>query len=397
MKFIIYLILFIVLVYCSSDTIAATPFVKVVLSDNATMGVHNALCNDGTPAVFYWRPGTTRQFIVHLQGGYWCWDEPSCLSRAASSPELTSSASYGAQPPSYIGAAGLFDQDPAKNPVWSGANLAYMMYCSSDANSGNSTALFSSGTQLWRFFGRNILESAFSLLIRSPDFGRMTFKDDILLSGCSAGAQGVINSADFVRGLLPALFDGNAPLRFRAMADAGWMMSPQPLYSTTPSILSEFVSAAVLWGGSPAAKCALSNPANMLPLCYLTEFAWPHMETAVFIQSSQYDGFQTPYNAGGGPPYNGTTLEYVNSVRSLFNYSMQEVKPPSAIFSPTCYYHCISEDDNFYNMKIPNAQGELLSMNQTFSAWYYSDSIEITNYSLQSQCSGFDCGVGCPN
>ncbi|MDP2436388.1 MAG: pectin acetylesterase-family hydrolase, partial [archaeon] len=100
----------------------------VPLTDNATLGISGAVCNDGTQAAFYWRQGTTRQYIVHLQGGYWCWDEPSCMDRALQSPELTSSSSYAPQPPSYIGSGGFLNPDPSRNPVWASANLAYVMY-----------------------------------------------------------------------------------------------------------------------------------------------------------------------------------------------------------------------------------------------------------------------------
>ena len=45
-----------------------------------------ALCNDGTTGAYYWAPGTSDSWIVFLQGGMWCWDEPSCASRWKNSP-----------------------------------------------------------------------------------------------------------------------------------------------------------------------------------------------------------------------------------------------------------------------------------------------------------------------
>lgn len=267
-------------------------------------------------------------------------------------------------------------------------------YCSSDAFSGNTTTTL--GGQPWRFYGLNVLHAVFAMLAGDARFGGMDWKDDIVLSGCSAGGQGVINAADYVRGFLPGLFGGTQPRSFKAMADAGWMMSPQPLFNSTLPMVDEFVSAAPMWGGSPNGQCKLSVSNSMLPLCYLSPFAWPHMSTPVFIQSSQYDAFQTPYNAGGGPPYSGASASYVESLRSLFYHSMQEVRAPSAVFSPSCYYHCISEDDNFFQFMIPDSKGHLVNMNQTFSAWYYASDPTVS-YSVQSTCQGFNCGVGCPS
>jgi len=148
--------------------------------------------------------------------------------------------------------------------------------------------------------------------------------------------------------------------------------------------------------GGPNEQCARSNPGSEA-LCYLTQYAYPHMSTPILIQSSQYDSFQTPYFSGSSPPYSGSTLSYVNNVvRSAFNFSMQEVRPPSAIFSPACYYHCISEDLNFYNMKIPNpSTGRLTSLNETLSAWFYTKFSATDTFSIQASCFGFNCGI-CP-
>lgn len=40
------------------------------------------VCNDGTPAAYYYRRGEdASRWVVHQQGGWWCWDEYSCQVR----------------------------------------------------------------------------------------------------------------------------------------------------------------------------------------------------------------------------------------------------------------------------------------------------------------------------
>lgn len=38
-----------------------------------------AVCNDGSPAAYYIHKGTDpTRWVVHMQGGWWCWDQYSC-------------------------------------------------------------------------------------------------------------------------------------------------------------------------------------------------------------------------------------------------------------------------------------------------------------------------------
>ena len=50
-----------------------------------------AVCNDGSPAGFYFKAGNPDLWIVHLQGGGWCYDQPSCAQRMSSTPGKVSS------------------------------------------------------------------------------------------------------------------------------------------------------------------------------------------------------------------------------------------------------------------------------------------------------------------
>ena len=79
----------------------------------------HAVCNDGTPSVFYHTPGDSGQWIVYLQGGGWCWDEPTCEERWADSPQLMSSASYGPT----LNVSGVLSNDPSISPLSSATKV----------------------------------------------------------------------------------------------------------------------------------------------------------------------------------------------------------------------------------------------------------------------------------
>jgi len=42
-----------------------------------------AVCNDGSPGAYYVHDGTCprKTFVIHQQGGWWCWDDYSCKVR----------------------------------------------------------------------------------------------------------------------------------------------------------------------------------------------------------------------------------------------------------------------------------------------------------------------------
>ena len=124
-----------------------------------------AVCNDGTPAAYYFAPGSpsSKTFLVYLSGGGQCYDAASCAGRGdgslyphhncstsdASKPCFLSSKDYGAT----CNKTGIFSEDPAANRPLHGAHKAYVPYCSSDAHMGDGAKF---GLQ---FRGRRIVDA----------------------------------------------------------------------------------------------------------------------------------------------------------------------------------------------------------------------------------------------
>jgi len=95
---------------------------NLILFENATE--NKAVCNDGTPSGFYFKEGNPNKWIIHFQGGGWCFDENSCLYRMKNDPFLMSSNTW----PKQYSPDGLFDQNATLNPDWFDATYAYLPY-----------------------------------------------------------------------------------------------------------------------------------------------------------------------------------------------------------------------------------------------------------------------------
>lgn len=81
----------------------------------------DAVCNDGSAAGFYVRLSTTnsKRWIILLEGGYFCYDQASCLQRRENSFNLTSSLHNRA----FRLGKGILSSSPSENKHWSDANL----------------------------------------------------------------------------------------------------------------------------------------------------------------------------------------------------------------------------------------------------------------------------------
>eukprot|EP00698_Gefionella_okellyi_P007143 TRINITY_DN173_c0_g5_i1.p1 TRINITY_DN173_c0_g5~~TRINITY_DN173_c0_g5_i1.p1 ORF type:complete len:209 (+),score=30.15 TRINITY_DN173_c0_g5_i1:40-666(+) len=153
-----------------------------------------AICNDGTPSGYYFRPSVNGSdvWIVHLQGGWWCWDEDSCNQRAQQSPAMVSSKTWGHQ----IEIGGMISDNATVNPNLFFANHVYLPYCTSDSWAGTRTANKSAtGVASWAWQGKAVIRSTFTDLRATKG---LRDGADLIFSGCSAGGQGVIVNLDMV-------------------------------------------------------------------------------------------------------------------------------------------------------------------------------------------------------
>jgi hypothetical protein len=224
--------------------------------DTSPAGFPEALCNDGSPAVFYFRPhegaDNADRWLIMLMGGGFCTDFESCSRRWKKQDLIftafgSNSMSTEHLPPATNG-NGLLERSP-QNPFgdW---NQVLIHYCSSDRWTGTSTALvpayfppvplihpqydpndpwvthpdINSPTGVVQmqlpFLGRKIFDAVIDTLRRDspdgtlqyggPDVRRPRFVDlpdlddagTVVLAGGSAGGAGTINNLDHLTSYL---------------------------------------------------------------------------------------------------------------------------------------------------------------------------------------------------
>jgi hypothetical protein len=225
----------------------------------------DALCNDGSAAVLYYRPyegeANRNRWLINLNGGGGCSGGPSCASRWCAcagtgrcpfveEQQLTNftmnNMSTSDEGPT-LSANGIMlrDEPERANPI-GGYNQVRLVYCSSDAWSGTARDVVFDAVHpvdggdvryAIHFLGARILDADLSTLRREgaealvytlggaeremPDLDEAI---EVIVSGDSAGGAGVITNVDRVAEMLRSnnvrCGDGACPLEIRALIDA---------------------------------------------------------------------------------------------------------------------------------------------------------------------------------
>eukprot|EP00013_Stygamoeba_regulata_P023009 CAMPEP_0177646668 /NCGR_PEP_ID=MMETSP0447-20121125/9892_1 /TAXON_ID=0 /ORGANISM="Stygamoeba regulata, Strain BSH-02190019" /LENGTH=387 /DNA_ID=CAMNT_0019149207 /DNA_START=42 /DNA_END=1205 /DNA_ORIENTATION=+ len=383
------LLLVVCVSYLMVAVVAAESLQLVLLNSSYATSIA-ALCNDNSPPGFYWGAGSSAQkWVIHLQGGAWCYDQASCASRWQDSRELMSSTVWPTAATSFAN-QGLFDQNQNNNPYFYDYNHVYVTYCSSDAWAGNALWVAPDGSARWQFRGRPILDALIHTLVQDYNLAQAT---DILYSGCSAGGQGVVNTVDYVYDLLVKNHVNMDSVRFKGMADAGWLMNVQPYKQGIISVPGQMQEGLLMWNGVANEQCMHANPDSQW-MCFMSQYAWPHFSTPTMIQTEQFDGWQDPYNCCS-PPFNSSQQVYIDRLRTAVQSSLREIRYPSGAFSAACYYHCSTEDGTFTSIRI-QTESTTYSLSDWLGIWFNDMLTSKNNTVLIDDCSPVGCSVGCP-
>lgn len=334
----------------------------------------SAVCNDGTPASYYFSPGSDPNlWVLYLEGGYWCVDQASCEGRAQNEPQETSSNGW----PEMVQAGGIFSTDTSQNP-WAQANMAYVGYCSSDGWMGNSEAFG------FQFRGQSILAAVIQDLKQYKGLGSGA---KLLFSGCSAGARGVMANLDAVAASLSGV-------DVKGFIDSGYWVDAQPAdTSTTESLLEETqqVYSMVDASNLVPASCAAAYSGEEYK-CLFGQYRFPYIETPYFLNEAQFDSFQVRYNLGGDSPSFGFQVDWVNDFQQLM---LQEIstlptskQTQSGVFSSVCLLHCVSNGPDFWTVTV-NGQ----SLQSALSEWYFKGTAPVKV--IDTSCTGWACHSNC--
>lgn len=308
---------------------------------NAT--TRNALCNDGTPGVFYFERGTgdgQNRWVIFLIGGGFCKSNADCDQREITDPGLMTSNGLPTSVSTTGGTWGIMSITKSSNPDFSTANHVAIYYCSSDLWTGTRKA--SDATHNRYFLGSKIFRAVIADLkdetvIPSPNLRNAT---EVLLSGSSAGGAGVIVNLDWLAAKLPSA-------KVRGLDDAGWSPDIAPFDSSKESFATLFSEAAVYWRGKVDTSCIRANLAHK-SRCYLTD-VYRYIKTPVLIQTSQRDPVILEDYLGVTFPLDSAEKTYVDQFASETRKSLANV---TAAFSPKTMTHAILVSSKFNKLRI---------------------------------------------
>lgn len=343
----IYRMVLICLIFVVLKSIAsAAPLQKRTVLNAAA---RQAVCNDGSPAVYYFRPGTgsgVNNWVIFLAGGGLCYSVESCRERSIRSPELMTSQN---KPANFVG-NGVLSDLRAQNPDLFNANHVAIPYCSSDLWSGDREKSGTTGG--FEFRGLKIVRAIVQDLKKIPGNPRLSSAKRILFAGTSAGGIGVMVQLDWLAAQFPAA-------EVRGVNDAGW--TPLQVFSLPiPSNVFPVQQALRLWNGKPDLSCAQANP-NAKYFCY-SSAVYPYLNAPLMVQMSQYD---TVFLSGLGVRYPFDPAEKV--LADLFALAVREsLSNVEAAFSPRTNTHGVMPYKKFTGLQING-----FSLQELVGNWFF--------------------------
>jgi hypothetical protein len=343
-----------------------------------------AVCNDGSPAAYVLRPGVgaaTKRWVLMLQGGFDCYDQNTCASRAAGSPTMVSSVGYKALSGASLRADGIESADPNVNPDFYDATQVLALYCSSDFWSGaksGSGAFNPNAVSTWSFEGRAILSAVVMDLEKHQG---LSHASELLLTGQSAGGVGVFATVNDVASLLPR------SVRFVASSDAGFGSPAQDYsgdgsaapYRATgiPAAQAELAEGVTLWGGHGDSACASAFGGSAQVNCYEGSMLVAPSGTVklpMLVLEAQQDGVQL--GAAGVPQAAINSGNFTAPESSYVQYFAQEMRlglngtnSEVSFFAPDALLHTQTDAAGLFNTAYAFSSGSV-SPRQAVKTWY---------------------------
>ena len=360
--------------------------------------LHNSLCNDGTPAYYYFSPSPkiprSKTVVIYFPGGGQCYDKLSCTNRfnIRGTKYMSSKASLVERSWS-----GVLDNSPLRNSLWY-ANKVYISYCSSDAFMGNlnrNTTLWG-----WHFMGQQIV---FETIRELRTHHHLDDSSTVVLSGSSAGARGLMV-------LLDVLVSSHLPSGCRVVGvlDSPYYINISPYTPAFEGLVHQTIQI-----------CQNMNTSGVIPdachaqyedaswKCLFGQYRMPFVQTPHMLLLSPYDSYQLSNNLGATPPYHNESMyEYANQfadkTKREFRLLIRSKSEPQntasvsskgyAYYSWNCYNHALSLKSGFYASSTEDG----VSPKDALERFLASEPTKHRNiFVWMDQCPGFACGAGC--
>ena len=230
-----------------------------------------AVCMDGSPAVFYiFQQEKQKNWLIMLGGGVPCDTLKHCERALESKINMTSSKARW----KYIKGKGLLSSNQNHNPTFANWKKVFIPQCSMDVWVGKQKA--SAKTHGLAFQGGSIVHATIQAL---KDLG-LKQAGNLLMLGNSAGGIGVMNHIDWITSQLPNT-------KVKGLTDGSWILDTQPFPSRNTihyDIQTRFSTLSM----SIDDDCAKAYP-NDTWRCIMGEHVYPHIQAPIFTRISQTD------------------------------------------------------------------------------------------------------------
>ncbi|XP_011405404.1 PREDICTED: pectin acetylesterase 5-like [Amphimedon queenslandica] len=324
-----------------------------------------ALCLDGSPPGYYIRKGFgsgVNKWILHLQGGGWCYDKDDCLKW--SKTDLGSSKNWPQKAPYTYLNSGLLSYLKTKNPDFYEWNVVHVQYCDGASYSGYvESPVQVSGTSIY-FRGIKILEA----IIQSLKDGGMNSAEEVILTGCSAGGLAAFLHADRVKSLLPR------SVKYRVLPDAGYFIDAPNVDGDMHirSVYTNLFNMQNCSGGVDQDCIAAYSGSNDAWKCFMAQYTYPYISSPTFTLHSLTDTWQLENIVELDclpPSCTATQMKEFYKFTKEFKVAAAPVISSSTngAFLNSCLKHCQSMSSYGWNGRLVKGQ----TAAATFSNWYF--------------------------
>lgn len=393
----------------------------------STTDFPRAICNDGTPAVFYVAPFQREEdrnkWVIFLQGGGGCRSGQPCAERWCSVDTnfgMDKMSTAGTRPS--IRGEGIMSPSPRNHfATW---NRVLVYYCSSDTwagtNSTTLTATAPNGTAnvsyLIHFKGHYIVEAVIDTLRRGstrkrpvrpastqpatlpPSLPDLDDATDVLFAGSSAGGGGVRNNMDRIAAKLRR---SNPDVDFRAAIDATFGPQNETLdWTKTTMCAADPVACrydtffANEWNGSMKSvwgfvgddSClswhARHEPGTEWRCIDDSHLIFHHLTTPFFLRQDLQDDLISGNFAEAGfgtrVDYGRLTHDELEDLVHLDTFaeegSVRSAQPPlktPGVFGPQCRHHeSFARNEAFFDVRVRAEDNLRYSFNELVSNWW---------------------------
>jgi len=302
----------------------AQPSTRVLLTDEARD--NGALCLDGSPAAYYFHPGSgdgAKKWFLHYQGGGYCVSLADCYGRSTGG--LGSSKSY---PPNMDLGGGYFSNDPNSNPLMYNWNMVLFAYCDGGFYTGNNATTTNYNGHNLYFRGFRNTQAYYKNLVANHGLSTGT---EFVIGGCSAGGIATFLLLDWWKENLPK------SSVVKGLPDSGFVLEYENTDGGKDFIAAmNFIIKQMDSAGSLNKACLAAHPNDPVE-CLFAENSASYTTTPLFPLQSQYDSWQVQNIL------RSTTAGTINTYGQVMEARLRSTvlkNPQNGCFFDSCFHHC---------------------------------------------------------